>query len=329
MNQYIKVFKIALGSTVAILIAYAIGLDYAVSAGVITLLTLQDTKKETMFVALKRIGAFVMAVVIALLVFSTLSYNPIAYGVFLLVFAGICYYLKIYDAIPMNAVLATHYFLEKNMSVNMVCNEALLLLTGAGVGIILNLYIPSNIKLIRNKQRIIEDDLKSILSQMAEKLMVEDKSDYDDACLEILNEHIRIGLKQAYTNMNNSFFQETRYYIEYMEMRKQQYKILKEIYLKIKTINQVTLHARDAGGFIVNISESLSESQNAKGLLEMEENLLSNIKKSSLPQTRDEFENRAVLYMILMDFRIFLKLKEDFADSLTEEQKNKYWKSDF
>jgi uncharacterized membrane protein YgaE (UPF0421/DUF939 family) len=326
MNQYTKVIKIAVGSAAAIIIAYTIGLSYAVSAGIITLLTLQDTKKETLSVALKRIGAFVVATIIALILFSIFSYNPIAYGLFLLIFVGICYFIKIYDAIPMNAVLATHYLLEENMSIGIIGNEALLLLIGVGIGVLLNLYIPSNVKQIRNKQRIIEEDLKSILSQMAEKLRLEDKADYSDKYLVMLNDHIAIGIKQAYTNMNNTFFQETRYYIEYMEMRKQQLKVLNEICEKIKTLTTVTLQAREVADFIENIAKTLGESQNAKGLLMMEDSLLLKFKESPLPVTRDEFENRAVLYMILMDLRIFLKMKEEFADSLTEEQKDRYWK---
>lgn len=327
MRQYIKVVKIAVGSTTAIMIAYFLGLDYAVSAGIITLLTLQDTKKETIFIAIKRIAAFVLSVIIVLIVFSVLSYTPIAYGVFLLIFSGICYAFKMYDAIPMNAVLASHYLLEKDMSAAMIGNESLLLLIGAGIGILLNLYIPNNVRQIRAKQRIIEADLKSILSQMADKLLIGDKSDYNDSSLLLLIEHISIGLQQAYTNMNNTFFQETRYYIEYMQMRKQQSEVLKEIYDKIVTITAVSSQSQEVADFIRSISKTLSETQNAKGLLLMEDTLLLKFKESPLPVTRDEFEHRAVLYNILMDFRIFLKMKEEFVDSITEEQKERYWKS--
>ena len=327
MNQYTKVIKIAIGCTIAMLIAYGIGLDYAVSAGIITLLTLQDTKKETVLIALSRIGAFIMAAIIAYSVFSVFSYNPMAYGIFLLLFAGGCYFLKIHDAIPMNSVLATHYLLEKSMSLDMIRNEALLLLIGISIGILLNLYIPSNIKRIKKKQQIIEDDLRIVLSQMAEQLEQKDNSEYDETCLELLKEHINIGIKEAYTNMYNTYFQETRYYIEYMEMRKQQYKVLKEAYLKIKTLTNHTPQAKNVADFIRYIADNLSESQNAKGLLNKEDDLLSEFKESSLPVSRDEFENRAVLYMILMDIHIFLKMKEGFADSLTKEQRSKYWRT--
>jgi uncharacterized membrane protein YgaE (UPF0421/DUF939 family) len=336
--NYIKVIKIAAGSAAAILIANALGLLYAVSAGVITLLSLQDTKRATLFVAMIRAIAFVLTVVIALSVFSLLSYNAIAYGVYLLIFVSISYYFRLNDAIAMNAVLATHYLLEKNMSVGMIVNEALLLLIGAGIGIILNLYIPSNVKLIRNKQHIIEQDLKEILATLAAKLgagelpeneasnlNLQIRKDCDGSCLQALKEHIDIGLEHAYTNMNNALFSETRYYIEYMEMRRQQYKILANAFEKTAGLTMVTPQAHEVASFIMEIVNTLAETENAKSLLASEDRLLARFKESSLPATREEFENRAVLYLILMDIRMFLKLKEDFADSLTKEQKEKYW----
>ncbi len=308
--------------------AYALGLDYAISAGIITLLSLQDTKKATISLALIRTGAFALSIMILFMVFYFLSFTPIAFGVFLMVFASICYYFKIYDAIPMNAVLATHFLLEKEISFSMIRNEALLLVIGAGIGILLNIYIPNNEKQIRREQRKIEADLKVILSEMAEQLLIQNKSDYNEQSLDKLKEHIEMGLKHAYTNMNNTFFQESRYYIEYMDMRNQQYNILKEIYEKIRTLTTVTTHSDDMAMFIRSISETLSESQNTKDLLRTQEALLVKFKESSLPVTRDEFENRAVLYIILMDIRIFLKMKERFVDSLTMEQKERYWKKE-
>ena len=43
----IKVIKIAVGTGLAIFIADTFGLNYSVSAGMITLLSIQDTKKST------------------------------------------------------------------------------------------------------------------------------------------------------------------------------------------------------------------------------------------------------------------------------------------
>ena len=325
MRQLSKLMKIAIGSALAILLANELGLLYGTAAGIICLLTIQDTKMETLAVSLKRLGAFIIATVIAIAVFSVFSFTPISYGIFLLLFVGVCYQLKIHDAIPINAVLATHYLLEKNVSLSLIQNEALLLLIGAGIGTLLNLYIPNNRKQIAQGQKLIEDDLRTLLSAMSKGLLVKEESHRNAESISSLENHISQGLSHAYTNMNNSFFKETEYYIRYMEMRKQQSEVLKEINDKIKSLVFVPSQAYDVAAFIMDIVNTLAESNNAKELLAKEEELLFRLKQSPLPATRDEFEDRAILYMILKDFRIFLKMKESFADSLTPEQKTRYW----
>lgn len=326
MSLLIKVLKISIGSTVAILIAYALHLDYALAAGIITLLTVYDTKKETLTVALKRGVVFVEAYVIAWVCFFIFSYTPEAFGVFLLIFTASCFFFQMQEAIAMNAVLATHYLLEQSMSVSMFRNEALLFFIGAGIGVILNLYIPKNVKTIKQKQKMIEIQLKEILINMSKDIVLSDQKEKASR-LEELKEHIEFGLHQAYQNMQNSLFQETKYYISYMEMRKKQYGILKTIEEKIATLNMVTVQAKEIADFIQQIAYQLSESQNTKNLFVLQERLLDELKNAALPQTREEFENRAILYMILMDFREFLRIKKDFIDQLSVEQKNIYWDS--
>ena len=45
--DYLKILKIAAGTGISIIIAEVLGLRYSASAGVITLLSIQDTKRET------------------------------------------------------------------------------------------------------------------------------------------------------------------------------------------------------------------------------------------------------------------------------------------
>jgi uncharacterized membrane protein YgaE (UPF0421/DUF939 family) len=325
MKKFNKAGKIALGSTMAILLANSIGLDYSISAGIITLLTIQDTKKETIFISLKRIIAFLFATILALILFSNFGFTTIPFGVFLFLFVGGCSIIKLQDGIAMNSVLATHYILSGNMGLSMIANEALLLVIGAGIGTLINLFMPSNIKHIREVQERIESDLRKILFRMAYFLRESDKSSYEDQCFAPLQEDINLGLSYAYTNMNNTLFQESQYFIRYMEMRKHQLQILTEIYSKIISLHSVPKQVFPISQFIESIANSLAESNNAKGLLQLAHNLEEEYQQSSLPLTREEFEDRAVLYMILKDFKIFLLVKEEFADTLTKDQIQKYW----
>lgn len=323
----LKLIKIAVGSVAAIFIADVLGLNYSTSAGIITLLTIQDTSKETISISIKRVLAFLLATFFSYTVFHVVGYQVPAFGIFLFLFIACCIPLHLGEAVSTNAVLATHYFLAKEMTFLSVGNEALLLLVGAGIGTLLNLYMPGKVKEIRATQRILEDDLRAVLLRMAEYIKKEDRTDYTGACFEKLQADIARGEKQAFAYMNNTFFQESKYFIEYINMREQQCVVLKDIYKKIISLRTIPRQAEQVSGFIYKTGISFGESNNARGLLERLSKLLLQMKDSPLPVSREEFEDRAVLYGILMDMEYFLQLKKEFVDTLTKEQIGRYWQT--
>ena len=321
----VKVLKIAAGSTIAIIAAQLMGLEYAVSAGVITLLTIQDTAKETINISLKRLGAFLFASGLSYVLFNSLGYHVTVFGLFLLIFVGVCFKFSFNDSVAMNSVLTTHYLLSGNITPELFANELMLLVIGAGIGTLLNLYIPGDVKRIRSTQKELEEDLRTILFRMSKYVVRSDKSDYTGKCFDTIDVHIQNGLKYAYANMNNRFLQETQYFIGYMQMRKQQAAVLRGIYEKIIVMEYVPPQAELIAEFIENISGTFSESNNAKSLTDECNKLCEKFKESELPCSREEFEARAVLYMILLDLKNFIKIKGEFAESLTQKQIQKYW----
>ena len=52
------------------------------------------------------------------------------------------------------------------------------------------------------------------------------------------------------------------------------------------------------------------------------------MKAQELPGSREEFENRAVLYHILMDLEEFLQYKQHFVERIDETQFAVYWKKE-
>ena len=83
--NFIKVLKIAIGTGIAIIIAEFLGLKYVSSAGIITLLSIQDTKKSTIRIALKRIAGFVVSMFIAFVAFMCLHLSVIFWYLYLYV----------------------------------------------------------------------------------------------------------------------------------------------------------------------------------------------------------------------------------------------------
>lgn len=320
----LKLIKIAIGSAVSIFLADLLGLSYSTAAGIITLLTIQDTSRETIIISVKRICAFLLATALSYVVFWIVGYSVFSYGIFLFLFIACCIPLRLGDAVSINAVLVTHYLLEKNMSFMFIWNEALLLFIGAGMGTLLNLYMPGKVKEIRVMQYRLEEDMRAVLLRMAEYIRKEERTDYTGTCFDKLQADIEAGKRQAFAYMNNTFFQESKYFIAYMNMRGQQTVVLRDIYKKIMSVRTILPQTEQVSELFCEIGRTFGESNNARDLLAKRGEVLSQMKESKLPVTRGEFEERAVLYGILMDLEYFLQLKKEFADSLTEEQIRRY-----
>lgn len=323
----LKLVKIAIGSVISIFLADMLGLSYSTAAGIITLLTIQDTSRETIVISAKRIGAFLLATVLAYTIFHFVGYHVFSYGIFLFLFIACCIPLRLGEAVSINAVLATHYLLEKDMSLPFIGNEALLLFIGAGIGTLLNLYMPGKSREIRAMQYQLEEDMRAVLMRMSEYICKEEREDYTGTCFHKLQADIDAGKKQAYAYMNNTFFQESKYFIAYMNMREQQTVVLQDVYKKIMSMHTILPQTEQVAKLFYETAVTFGESNNARDLIVKLEAVLLEMKNSQLPVTRQEFEERAVLYSILTDLGYFLHLKKEFADSLTKEQISRYWQA--
>jgi uncharacterized membrane protein YgaE (UPF0421/DUF939 family) len=72
--------------------------------------------------------------------------------------------------------------------------------------------------------------------------------------------------------------------------------------------------------FTLRLSNSIHEYNTAVGLLKRLQDLRESFKSMDLPKTREEFENRAMLYQFLNDLEQFLMIKNDFKKNLVEEK---------
>lgn len=339
-NDILKIIKIALGSSLAILIANFFGLAYSASAGIITLLSIQDTKKETITVAFKRVVSFIIAIVIAYILFLALGYYPITFGLFLLLFIFVSYTLNIAEGISMCAVLISHFLIEKNMNPVFILNEFLILFIGIMIGILFNLFMPRNLHIVKMHMSKVEDTVKIILEKLAKSILTNETEDeyfepgagtyietYDITYdLKELSELLETGLLRAYQNMNNTLLVDTRYYIQYFTMRKNQYEVLNHMKDRINRLSLIPMQARPVYEFVIRLSSQLHEYNNARDLLKELEKILSGFKNEPNPKTREEFENRAVLLLFMYDIENFLMIKKNFVDSISEKQIETFWK---
>lgn len=325
--NYIKILKIAFGGTVAILIADILHLKYSVACGIITLLTIQDTKRETIQVAFKRFVSFLMAAGLAFILFTLFDFRVIVFGLFLLFFVGLSIIFDIKEGISVNAVLTTHFLIEKSVGLDIMLNELALMIIGVGIGVLLNLIIPRSLKKIRSDQRFIEENMKMVISQYAMYLMGDAKVDPNLDILNQTEDYVNLSLERAANHRDNHIFADTSYFVRYMMMRKSQLKILRGILDNLSKITYVTPQAEIMAVFFNHIAFSFHEYNNGIKLLDEWQLLREEYQKDKLPVTRSEFENRALLYQILGSIEHFLQVKVDFVQSLSEKQIATYWKA--
>ncbi|MBP1756019.1 MAG: putative rane protein, partial [Firmicutes bacterium] len=294
---------------------------YSPSAGIITLLTIQNTKKETISIAVKRIEAFILAIGVSYLVFTGIGYTPLAFGAFVALFVALCFLLDLKDGISMNAVLMTHFLIEQHMGLSLILNEVCILLIGMGIGILLNLIMPSNLNKIQREQTLLEEEMKVTLRSIKQML----RSNYPEQNYSSVEQLVERLLRSAYDESGNRLLNDTRYLVSYLEMRKLQLGVLKDITATITQITVLPTQAEALAEFVEHIAASFHEKNNVTGLFIILEQLKEHFRLEPLPKSREEFENRALLYQIMKDLEYFLLLKRDFILEIEKKDMKAYW----
>ncbi|MDY4166086.1 MAG: aromatic acid exporter family protein [Fournierella sp.] len=321
----LRVAKYALGGLLASFFAALLGLSYSTSAGVIAILSIQTTRKQTLALVLRRFTAFFAAMALAFGCFSLLGYHLIAFGLFLLLFAAFCQWFGLQEALVMNTVLVLHLYAERTMNLFWLRNELLLLLIGAGIGILVNLYMPGAAKAIRQSQAQVEQAFRDILQRMADRLLTRSKQGYTDSCFAPLEQQLEGLARKARENQDNALLSDQWYFVNYVSMRQRQLTVLRRIYDNIHRLDQVPEQALSIADLLEEISRSFHEHNNAAALLQKLHGMQISMRDEPLPQSRAEFENRALLYRVLYDLEDFLQLKADFAAALTEQERSRFW----
>ena len=311
MKIGLRTIKTVIASVLAILIATQLHLLYATAAGIIAILSVGNTKKTSLKSGLGRVLSLGLAIILSFICFTTLGFHPWAFGVFLLVFIPLSVRFNLADAIVVNSVLITHFLVEKSFSWQMILNETLLMTIGVGLALLLNLYMPDNEKQLKEDIKAIEEDFRTIIFAMAAHLNLEKIAPLDDACLD-LRSKLRAALNQAHIHQKNQWISEEDYYSEYFSMRLAQLRILRDMVNLLIEIDIDGLFVDELRKVLISTAENFAEENDGKLILWQIEAVYQNYRQKPLPQTREEFENRALLFQFLQSFRSFIEIKAIF-----------------
>ncbi|MFV0558553.1 MAG: aromatic acid exporter family protein [Enterococcus sp.] len=313
MKIGLRTIKTAIGATVAMASAFALGLLYAPAAGIIAILSVGNTKKATIKTGGLRLISLAIATIIAYGCFMILGFNPIAFGVYLLLFIPLSVFFELQEGIVVNSVLVTHYLSEKSFSGALLYNELLLMSLGVGVAWLLNLYMPDLAQGLKKDQAKIEADFRFLLIQLADCLNQPATNE-----LHQQYEQLKSFIQQAHATSkrysDNHWQSETNYYEEYFTMRRIQLNLIGEMLQLLEKIAVEETFVTGMRELILQTAQTFDEKNDGYELTWLQLQIYEEYREQPLPQTRDEFENRALLFQLLQVFASFIEVKKAFAD---------------
>lgn len=320
--------KIAVGSSAAIYIAELLGLQFATSAGTIALLTIVTTKWGTLQLAWQRVFTYVLSAILAYLILEVAgSGDWVGYGVYIFLTVLLAEVFDWRATVSVNAVIGAHFVTQMDFSPAFFLNELMLVVLGISIAMILNLFHNNNSRRSRiiQNMRSVEQELQTILCEMAAYLTggARYRNVWDS--LKALEARLEGCIADANEYQGNTFASHPAYYIDYFEMRMRQCVVLLSLHDEMKKMRELPVQAKVIAGYMEYLAEHVLERNVPDEQIGRLTALVDTMQEEPLPQSHAEFENRALLYHILMDLEEFLNFKKLFVEDLDEEQKKRYW----
>lgn len=313
MSIGLRTLKISLAVVVSIYAAQFIGLENTMAAGIITILTLLDTRQASRRITLTYMIATVIAFGIASLIFYVLGYEVWTFGLYLLIFVPIAYRLKLSAAIAPISVLVSHFVVAQSISLAWQLNGVLIMLIGGGTAILFNLWMPNKKPEIQSKLHEIEERFRLVLELISQRLL--HKESYGPSIqkeLNVIDHCIEELYEMALEDFENQLFYKDDYYMSYALMRSRQANVLRRMLDSLQHLNLKTGQNTTLANMFKITSEEFKQTNSGSGLLESISELYTFYRSTDLPKDRQEFENRAILYHLLLEFERFLDIKHQF-----------------
>lgn len=292
-----RTIKTAIGVSISVLIAHSLGLEYYSAAGVLTLLCIQKSRRQSINAALSRFYACMLALFVSSVLFELLGYMPYSLLVLLLLLIPLCVALHIQAGISSSSVIMMHVYMHGQMEAAFYLNEFLVVLIGLGTALLVNWYMPSIDKQLDALKQQSSQLIAKILNEYAIYLL-DDFTLWDGKELLTLSDLLRHSIGMAQLDSENNKKQTKNNYLIFFENKQKQLDLLERMLESISHITSQTGQGVRIGEFLLKLSNEFCDSQQGKQLYEDLLRIREYHKQLPLPLDRSEFENRAHLFVV-------------------------------
>jgi len=311
IHTTIKVLIVALLSSV---IAYLLNINDYILVGILGILSVSITKKETIKNSAKRYINVLYALLLGTIFFGFFGFNLLVFIIFIAVFLFTSYLLKIDIGLVPGIVLVNHIYNYGTIDKSFILEEALIITIAVFIAVFVNIIYPSYWeKEAKLKLKEVDNLIKNYLNELS-KSFNDKKKKAKEKYSEEINKAINENILFIEHNEKNKLFLNDYRYLAYIYMRKEQINRLNNIYENYLKINVFHQNQIEISKYLSELETDISDQNYAIKQLNKLDDLLNEFKKEELPKTRDEFETRALLFYIVEELNNFLKVKETFHE---------------
>lgn len=303
-----RVIKTAAATIMSVLLAAAVGIPNAQSAGLLAILGVEVTLKRSFRTITARFLASLVGLFFGCILFWLLGFHYWVLGLYVLIGFPMIVKSGYKEGIVTSSVIVFRVFGQAELSVEVLLQQIELLVIGLGsAGLVNFIYMPQTGDVIYGIRKEVDRYFSVIFTQMARTLR--DPSDmWDGKELIDAEDAIKRGLLAATREMENHVIHADEAWNVYFYMRKEQ---LESIQSMMQLLSQVYRHLPH-GEMVAELFDQLSRDVLAEEYTGRTEHLLEDLEREfaemELPKTREEFEVRSAILQLCRELALYLKI---------------------
>ncbi len=299
--------QMTLANIIAISIAYTLSLSNPITAGILAVLSIQLTKTDTVYIALKRLLDAVIAILLGTLFFYFFGYTTLIFILFTPIFIAVSHSLKIEAGIVPSLVLASQLLIHGTFSFSVILNSFTLIFIAILVALTIQAFYPTkSSKILASYTNQFDNAIQTFIELIVSNLR---KKDDSDATYQNLFMTLKRLLKKAETIDKDIIFSKDKRPIAYIKMRYAQTQHLKRMYKLSSAIQAPHEHQFMIADYLEALISDIGEQDKATPQKEKLTKLLETYRTKPLPKNRQDFETRAILYQMIFEIESFLNEK--------------------
>ncbi|MDQ0256221.1 uncharacterized membrane protein YgaE (UPF0421/DUF939 family) [Evansella vedderi] len=306
-----RTLKTALGASLAIAIAQLFELQFFASAGIITILCVQKTRRKSLQMSWERFFACAIGLFYGSVLFELIGYHPITVGLLLLLFIPTTVLLRVQAGIVTSCVVILHLYTSGYVSVELLLNEFSLIIIGIGCALLMNTYMPSVERQLHQMQQRLERLYAKIFHEYAVYVKYGDRQ-WDGKEITKAASLLQTAKNISIQNLENHIIRYEDQYYNYFKMREKQLEIIERMMPLLTVIEIQIEQGAMIGQFMEELSEGVTPNNTASLFIHKLEELRKQFKEMPLPSSRGEFEARAALLQLVNEMEQYLIIKQQF-----------------